>query len=126
MHVNIVGCGIFAHRLGLVGRHLRHHRQGGAARAEEAAATTSRHVARLACGAGTLGILLPPSIIMIVYAVAAEVSIIKMFLAGCCPGFVLIGLFSGYITSGRCSIRPRRRRAVECMSLRRALRRART
>ena len=34
------------------------------------------------CGAGTLGILIPPSIIMVVYAVAAEVSIIKVFLAG--------------------------------------------
>src|SRR2546430_12522961 len=47
--------------------------------------------------AGTLGILLPPSIIMVVYAVAAEVSIIKVFLAGCIPGIVLTALFSGYI-----------------------------
>ena len=47
--------------------------------------------------AGTLGILLPPSIIMVVYAVAAEVSIIKVFLAGFIPGFVLMLLFSGYI-----------------------------
>ena len=38
------------------------------------------------CGAGTLGILLPPSIIMVVYAVAAEVSILKVFLAGFLPG----------------------------------------
>ena len=49
------------------------------------------------CGAGTLGILLPPSIIMVVYAVAAEVSILKVFLAGFLPGFLLMGLFSGYI-----------------------------
>ena len=49
------------------------------------------------CGAGTLGILLPPSIIMVVYAVAAEVSIIKVFLAGFLPGFLLMALFSGYI-----------------------------
>src|ERR1051325_11308332 len=47
--------------------------------------------------AGTLGILLPPSIIMVVYAVAAEVSIIKVFLAGFIPGFILTALFSGYI-----------------------------
>jgi tripartite ATP-independent transporter DctM subunit len=47
--------------------------------------------------AGTLGILLPPSIIMVVYAVAAEVSIIKVFLAGFIPGFLLTALFSGYI-----------------------------
>jgi tripartite ATP-independent transporter DctM subunit len=47
--------------------------------------------------AGTLGILLPPSIIMVVYAVAAEVSIIKVFLAGFIPGAILTALFSGYI-----------------------------
>jgi tripartite ATP-independent transporter DctM subunit len=49
------------------------------------------------CGAGTLGLLIPPSIIMIVYAVAAEVSILKMFIAGVLPGLLLVTLFSGYI-----------------------------
>jgi tripartite ATP-independent transporter DctM subunit len=47
--------------------------------------------------AGTLGILIPPSITMVVYAVAAEASIIRIFLAGFLPAAVLIGLFSGYI-----------------------------
>src|SRR5687767_4787814 len=49
------------------------------------------------CGSGTLGILLPPSIIMVVYAVAAEVSILKIFLAGFLPGALLMLLFSGYL-----------------------------
>ncbi len=49
------------------------------------------------CGAGTLGLLLPPSIIMVVYAVAAEVSILKVFIAGVLPGILLMALFSGYI-----------------------------
>ena len=49
------------------------------------------------CGAGTLGILIPPSIIMVVYAVAAEVSILDVFLAGVVPALLLICLFSGYI-----------------------------
>src|SRR5215210_171465 len=49
------------------------------------------------CGSGTLGVLLPPSIIMVVYAVAAEVSILKVFLAGFLPGLLLMALFSGYI-----------------------------
>ena len=40
-------------------------------------------------GAGTLGLLIPPSIIMIVYAVAADVSINKLFAAGVLPGIVL-------------------------------------
>lgn len=47
--------------------------------------------------AGTLGILIPPSITMVVYAVAAEASIIRIFLAGFIPGFLLMALFSGYI-----------------------------
>ena len=48
-------------------------------------------------GAGTLGILIPPSIIMIVYAVAAEVSILKLFIAGILPGLLVTALFSAYI-----------------------------
>ena len=47
--------------------------------------------------AGTLGILIPPSITMVVYAVAADASIIRIFLAGFLPGFLLMALFSGYI-----------------------------
>jgi C4-dicarboxylate transporter, DctM subunit len=48
-------------------------------------------------GAGTLGLLIPPSIIMIVYGVTAEVSISKLFIAGVIPGLMLAALFSGYI-----------------------------
>src|ERR1700741_3683171 len=96
MHVNILGCAIFGTVSG-------------------SSAATSATIAKVAlpelkrrgydektclgslAAAGTLGILLPPSIIMVVYAVAAEVSIIKVFLAGFIPGFVLTALFSGYI-----------------------------
>ena len=45
---------------------------------------------------GTLGILLPPSIVMILYAVAAEQSLGRLFLAGIGPGVLLVALFSGY------------------------------
>ena len=48
-------------------------------------------------GAGTLGLLIPPSIIMIVYGVSAEVSISRLFIAGVLPGLMLAMLFSGYI-----------------------------
>jgi tripartite ATP-independent transporter DctM subunit len=48
-------------------------------------------------GSGTLGLLIPPSIIMIVYGVAANVSIAQLFIAGVLPGMMLAGLFSGYI-----------------------------
>jgi tripartite ATP-independent transporter DctM subunit len=96
MHVNIFGCGIFAAVSG-------------------SSSATCATIAKVAlpelvkrgydekvalgslCGAGTLGLLIPPSIIMIVYAVAAEVSILKMFVAGVLPGVMLVLLFSGYI-----------------------------
>jgi tripartite ATP-independent transporter DctM subunit len=96
MHVNILGCAIFGTVSG-------------------SSAATCATIAKVAlpelkrrgydektalgslAAAGTLGILLPPSIIMVVYAVAAEVSIIKVFLAGFVPGFILTALFSGYI-----------------------------
>ena len=45
---------------------------------------------------GTLGILLPPSITMILYAVAAEQSLGRLFLAGIGPGLLLVALFSLY------------------------------
>jgi C4-dicarboxylate transporter, DctM subunit len=48
-------------------------------------------------GAATLGLLIPPSIIMIVYGVAANVSIAKLFIAGVLPGIALALLFMGYI-----------------------------
>jgi len=48
-------------------------------------------------GASTLGLLIPPSIIMIVYGVSAEVSIASLFIAGVFPGLLLALLFSGYI-----------------------------
>ena len=47
---------------------------------------------------GTLGILLPPSITMILYAVAAEQSLGRLFLAGIGPGVLLVALFSIYAT----------------------------
>ncbi|MBL8380059.1 MAG: TRAP transporter large permease subunit [Burkholderiales bacterium] len=50
-------------------------------------------------GASTLGLLIPPSIIMIVYGVSAEVSIARLFIAGVLPGLMLALLFSGYIAA---------------------------
>ena len=45
---------------------------------------------------GTLGILIPPSITMIVYGIATETSIGRLFLAGVVPGFLLMGLFMAW------------------------------
>src|SRR5438094_7058563 len=96
MHVNILGCAVFGTVSG-------------------SSAATCATIAKVAlpelkkrgydektclgslAAAGTLGILLPPSIIMVVYAVAAEVSIITVFLARFIQGLVLTALFPGYI-----------------------------
>lgn len=48
-------------------------------------------------GAGTFGLLIPPSIAMIIYGVLAEVSIVKLFAAGLVPGIMMAFLYSGYI-----------------------------
>jgi tripartite ATP-independent transporter DctM subunit len=96
MHTTVLGCGIF----------------GSVSGSSAATCATISKVAlpelkkrgydeRLALGAlatsGTLGILIPPSITMVVYAVAADASIIRIFLAGFIPSALLMALFMGYI-----------------------------
>lgn len=56
-------------------------------------------------GAGSLGLLIPPSIVLIIYGVLAEVSIAKLFVAGIVPGLMIAALYSGYIAM-RCMINP--------------------
>ncbi len=48
-------------------------------------------------GAGTLGFLIPPSLIMIIYGVLSDTSIGKLFIAGIIPGLILGGMYSGFI-----------------------------
>lgn len=98
MHCNVVGCGIFAAISG-----------SSAATAATIGRMTVPELTRRGydeamvvgslAGAGTLGLLIPPSIIMIVYGVAADVSIARLFIAGVLPGLLLMGLFSGYIAT---------------------------
>ncbi|MEQ8443027.1 MAG: TRAP transporter large permease subunit [Alphaproteobacteria bacterium] len=57
-------------------------------------------------GAGSLGLLIPPSIVMIIYGVLAEVSIARLFAAGVLPGVLVAFLYSAYIAV-RCSINPK-------------------
>jgi C4-dicarboxylate transporter DctM subunit len=57
---------------------------------------SARLAAGLVAAGGTLGILLPPSITLILYAVAAEQSLGRLFLAGIGPGILLIVMFSAY------------------------------
>ena len=59
---------------------------------------TKEFAAGVICNAGTLGILIPPSIVMVVYAAATDVSVGRMFLAGVIPGIIaglmlMIGIY---------------------------------
>lgn len=76
-------------------------------------------------GASTLGLLIPPSIIMIVYGVAAEVSIAKLFVAGVIPGLMLATLFSGYLMVWALRNPDQVPRSDERMSLKEKLRESR-
>ena len=53
---------------------------------------TKEFAAGVICNAGTLGILIPPSIVMVVYAAATDVSVGRMFLAGVIPGLMAGGM----------------------------------
>jgi tripartite ATP-independent transporter DctM subunit len=96
MHVNILGCGIFAAVSGSSAATCATIGKVALPELKKRGYDERMSLGSL-CGAGTLGLLIPPSIIMIVYAVAAEVSILKMFIAGVLPGLLLIALFSGCI-----------------------------
>jgi tripartite ATP-independent transporter DctM subunit len=48
-------------------------------------------------GAGTLGFLIPPSIVMIIYGVLSQTSILQLFAAGLIPGLILVLMFMGYL-----------------------------
>ena len=96
LHVNVIGCAIFAAVSG-------------------SSAATCATIGRIAlpellkrgydekmaigtlAGSGTLGLLIPPSIIMIVYATATDQSIARLFIAGVLPGIMLALLFMGFI-----------------------------
>lgn len=56
-------------------------------------------------GAGSFGLLIPPSIAMIVYGVLAEASIARLFAAGILPGLMMAGLYMGYIAAAT-TLRP--------------------
>ncbi|WP_342077033.1 TRAP transporter large permease subunit [Yoonia sp. SS1-5] len=65
-------------------------------------------------GAGTLGFLIPPSIIMIIYGVVAEQSILELFVAGVIPGLCLAALYMAYIAGHQIATgsQPRQERAT--------------
>jgi tripartite ATP-independent transporter DctM subunit len=57
----------------------------------------TRMSAGIICAGGTLGILIPPSIMLIVYAAAAGESVVRLYAAAMLPGFLLAGLYLAYV-----------------------------
>ncbi len=96
LHVNILGCAIFAAVSG-----------SSAATAATIGKMSipeltkrgypERLILGTLAGSATLGLLIPPSIILIVYGVATEQSIARLFIAGILPGLMLVVLFIGYV-----------------------------
>jgi C4-dicarboxylate transporter, DctM subunit len=95
MHINILGCGIFAAVSGsssatcaTIGKiSIPELRERG---------YDERMILGTLAGSGTLGLLIPPSIMLIVYGFVAEVSIARLFIAGILPGIMMVALFMGY------------------------------
>ncbi|UYG09628.1 TRAP transporter large permease [Halomonas sp. M4R1S46] len=96
LHTNVVGCGLFAAVSG-----------SSAATCATMGRMTIPELTRRGydeqlvigtlAGSATLGLLIPPSIILIVYGVATDQSIARLFIAGIFPGLLLISLFAGYL-----------------------------
>lgn len=96
LHVNVVGCGIFAAVSGSSAATCATIGKIALPELEKRGYNQSMALGTLA-GSGTLGLLIPPSIPMVVYAVTANVSVLQVFLAGFLPGLLVMGLYSGYI-----------------------------
>lgn len=96
LHTNVVGCAIFAAVSGSSAATCATIGKMSLPELARRGYPDAMAIGSLA-GAGTLGLLIPPSIIMIVYGVTADVSISQLFIAGVLPGVLLALIFSGYI-----------------------------
>ncbi len=96
MHVNIIGCGIFAAVSGSSAATCA--TIGKIAIPElKKRGYDDRMIVGTLAGSGTLGLLIPPSIILIVYGVNTDQSIARLFIAGIAPGLMLVAMFMGYV-----------------------------
>ena len=123
LHVNVIGCSIFAAISG-----------SSAATTQVVGRMTLKELLKRGyspdvaigslAGAGTLGFLIPPSTVMIMYGVLAEESVLRLFTAGFIPGILLAGVFSAWImihTSLKKEMVPEGERAMRHMPFRQRL-----
>ncbi|NWF55583.1 MAG: TRAP transporter large permease subunit [Syntrophaceae bacterium] len=96
LHVNVIACGIFAAVSGSSAATVATIGKMSLPELERRGYDRAMSLGTLA-GSGTLGFMIPPSLIMIVYGVAAEVSLVRLYLAGFGPGILIMSLYSGYI-----------------------------
>jgi tripartite ATP-independent transporter DctM subunit len=96
LHVNIFGCGIFAAVSGSSAATAATIGKLSIPELSKRGYPEKMVIGTLA-GSATLGLLIPPSIILIVYGVATEQSIARLFMAGILPGAMLVALFVGYV-----------------------------
>lgn len=96
LHTNIIGCGIFA---AISGSSAATAATIGKMSVPELTRRgyDRKQILGTLAGSATLGLLIPPSIILIVYGVATEQSIARLFVAGILPGLLLMVLFAGYV-----------------------------
>ena len=111
LHTNIAGCTIFAAVSGSSAATLTTVGKMSIPELRKRGYPEYMIVGTLA-GAATLGLMIPPSLTLIVYGVSINESIIKLFMAGILPGLVLAGLFTSYIVAWH-YIRPDQRPAPE-------------
>jgi len=123
LHVNVIGCSIFAAISG-----------SSAATTQVVGRMTLKELLRRGyspdvaigslAGAGTLGFLIPPSTVMIMYGVLAEESVLRLFTAGFLPGMLLAAVFSAWImihTTVNRDMVPESERALRHMPFRQRL-----
>ncbi|EDP63281.1 DctM (C4-dicarboxylate permease, large subunit) [alpha proteobacterium BAL199] len=95
-HVNIIGCGVMAAVAGSSAVTCATVGRMSIPELKKRGYDENLSIGTLA-GSGTLGLLIPPSIMLIVYGVIAQQSISRMFIAGVLPGIVIIAIFMGYV-----------------------------
>jgi len=96
LHVNVLGCGVLAAIVGSSGVCCATIGRMSVPELTRRGYRENMIIGTLT-GSGTLGLLIPPSIMMIVYGIVSQTSIARLFLAGVLPGLLLMALFMGYI-----------------------------